>query len=422
MTAADYGLPEWDEDEFEEEDDVDEVVNPLADIDLNSRLLSLVNPQARLKKSLSLHGEDEMDEEPEAQATDTVDDSYFAAEEAEVDVDPVPAAEAGEAGGVWDRSADGFEDEVYETAELPMEEPVAQSWEVEAPVEEAEVEESEVYELQDADEEYPVGAEYPVEGVAEADPDSPVAEEAVEAEVAPEPFELTDDLVEVTEEAGDDFGQDFTEEDYAPIEEPVEEVGEEFVGEEPQMVLEPPVAVTEWPEEPVEEAEDVFELADELVAEDENEAIFETCHDAPVAAAEFEPEPELETAGPQPISSEELEQSLEIASQLAQPGAVSEDDRSKALYDAVRLAYDLASYLRAEGNPAVSQAASDSIDALAGNLRELEARDLRDLSIRGPEFALVMIRRGENGEMTVLGEVPEEQELVDRAARRLLGR
>ncbi len=51
--AAEYGLPEWDEEE-DIADDVDDLVNPLADIDLNSRLLSLVNAGARSKKTVDL--------------------------------------------------------------------------------------------------------------------------------------------------------------------------------------------------------------------------------------------------------------------------------------------------------------------------------------------------------------------------------
>ena len=39
----------------------------------------------------------------------------------------------------------------------------------------------------------------------------------------------------------------------------------------------------------------------------------------------------------------------------------------------------------------------------------------------GSEFALVMIRRTEDGDVVMLGEVPEDVALVERAARRLLG-
>jgi len=43
------------------------------------------------------------------------------------------------------------------------------------------------------------------------------------------------------------------------------------------------------------------------------------------------------------------------------------------------------------------------------------------IGAEGSEFALVMIRRGEAGDVAVLGEVPEDIALVERAARRLIG-
>ncbi|MFW2349632.1 hypothetical protein [Qipengyuania sp.] len=52
-TAADYGLPDWDE-EDESEDDVDDVVDPLADEEASSSLVALVNRGDRTKKSVDL--------------------------------------------------------------------------------------------------------------------------------------------------------------------------------------------------------------------------------------------------------------------------------------------------------------------------------------------------------------------------------
>ena len=40
---------------------------------------------------------------------------------------------------------------------------------------------------------------------------------------------------------------------------------------------------------------------------------------------------------------------------------------------------------------------------------------------QGSEFALVMIRRTDEGAVVMLGEVPDDVALVERAARRLLG-
>ncbi|HBM04736.1 MAG TPA: hypothetical protein DD369_03935, partial [Erythrobacter sp.] len=46
-TAADYGLPDWDDEE--DEGDVDSVVDPLADEDTASSLVALVNRGDRTK-------------------------------------------------------------------------------------------------------------------------------------------------------------------------------------------------------------------------------------------------------------------------------------------------------------------------------------------------------------------------------------
>ncbi|WP_298470921.1 hypothetical protein [uncultured Erythrobacter sp.] len=59
--------------------------------------------------------------------------------------------------------------------------------------------------------------------------------------------------------------------------------------------------------------------------------------------------------------------------------------------------------------------------ALAKKLRELEALTLDALSGEGPEFALVMVRRDGTGNVDVLGEVPDDVALVERAARKLVG-
>ncbi len=59
--------------------------------------------------------------------------------------------------------------------------------------------------------------------------------------------------------------------------------------------------------------------------------------------------------------------------------------------------------------------------ALAQKLRELEALTIEALAGEGPEFALVMVRRDGTGNIDVLGEVPEDIALVERAARKLVG-
>lgn len=59
--------------------------------------------------------------------------------------------------------------------------------------------------------------------------------------------------------------------------------------------------------------------------------------------------------------------------------------------------------------------------ALAKKLRALEALTLEALAGEGPEFALVMVRRDEAGNLAVLGELPEDVPLLERAAKKLVG-
>lgn len=60
-------------------------------------------------------------------------------------------------------------------------------------------------------------------------------------------------------------------------------------------------------------------------------------------------------------------------------------------------------------------------DALARKLRKLEAIALDKIASEGAEFALVMIRRLPSGELAVIGEVPNDVPLIEKAARKILG-
>ena len=59
--------------------------------------------------------------------------------------------------------------------------------------------------------------------------------------------------------------------------------------------------------------------------------------------------------------------------------------------------------------------------ALAKKLRALPPQDFASIAMDGQEFALVMIRRTDEGSVVMLGEVPDDVGLVEKAARRLLG-
>jgi len=60
-------------------------------------------------------------------------------------------------------------------------------------------------------------------------------------------------------------------------------------------------------------------------------------------------------------------------------------------------------------------------EALARKLRELPAQGFDAIAADGPEFALVMVRRSGDGEIVVLGEVPQDVVMIERAAKRLIG-
>ena len=60
-------------------------------------------------------------------------------------------------------------------------------------------------------------------------------------------------------------------------------------------------------------------------------------------------------------------------------------------------------------------------ETLARKLRKLEPVALADLPGEGHEFALLVARRLPSGEVVVIGEVPDEVALLERAAKRLLG-
>ncbi len=59
--------------------------------------------------------------------------------------------------------------------------------------------------------------------------------------------------------------------------------------------------------------------------------------------------------------------------------------------------------------------------ALAKKLRAMPERDFSTIPTEGSEFALVMIRRTDAGDVVMLGEVPDDVALVERAARKLIG-
>jgi hypothetical protein len=64
---------------------------------------------------------------------------------------------------------------------------------------------------------------------------------------------------------------------------------------------------------------------------------------------------------------------------------------------------------------------ADPREELAAKLRALPAIDLAEIDPSGAEFGLVMIRRNEHGVIEIVGEVPEDAALLERAAKKLVG-
>jgi hypothetical protein len=60
-------------------------------------------------------------------------------------------------------------------------------------------------------------------------------------------------------------------------------------------------------------------------------------------------------------------------------------------------------------------------ERIARKLREFEPLGFDAIAPEGQEFALVMIRRTPEGEVVMLGEVPDDLALIERAAKKLLG-
>lgn len=77
---------------------------------------------------------------------------------------------------------------------------------------------------------------------------------------------------------------------------------------------------------------------------------------------------------------------------------------------------------RADAGPAGSDegATLRGVAALAEPLRRLPARSLSELGRDGAEFALVLVRRLPDGDLALIGEVSEDEALLEKAARHLL--
>ena len=76
--------------------------------------------------------------------------------------------------------------------------------------------------------------------------------------------------------------------------------------------------------------------------------------------------------------------------------------------------------LRREESGKVVEPAVSPREALAKKLRAIAPLGFEDIAAEGEEFALVMIRRTESGEVVVLGEIEQDVPMIERAARKLV--
>ncbi len=78
-------------------------------------------------------------------------------------------------------------------------------------------------------------------------------------------------------------------------------------------------------------------------------------------------------------------------------------------------------FRREESGKAPAPIRTQPRKAISNKLRALPEHALGDVSRQGEEFALVMLRRTPQGDVVMLGEVPSDASLIEKAARNLLG-
>lgn len=436
-TAADYGLPEWDEEEDEGED-VDELVNPLADIDLNSRLLSLVNAGTRGKKTVDLatlsdspSDEDEDEEEaqvdrqlfrPKAPSVDTLlsPEPYDAEAEAQEDHAEYDYDQPARPQPVEDYAAD-YAAPVEEDAVVDEEATAAEVYEVQDAVEPEAVAQADTADetVADVGEAYGYEAGEGISEAAEAEEvaasfEAPAGEivqyayEAVEVEAhfeqqpveaveaagefaEVEPLELGEEMI-LEETVVEDVVEKVAAGEFAPVEAIKVEATD---AEQDDAILDAQV----YEAEPVEieaEADETVEAAVEVYEPVVEDAAEEAAHD--ISAPE------------QPAQEGSLVGLQAAVRDLAEAARSTEDVSRRALYEAVGRAFDVSIKAVIAAETHAEQRAN-----------VVEHLPLDRLPAQGPETALVMVRRTANGGTEIVGEVPHDSILLETAALKLAG-
>jgi len=395
-TAADYGLPDWDEEEPEAED-VDDLVNPLANIDLNSRLLALVNAGTRGKKTVDLGTLADTPSEDEEGAQE--DRELFRPKAPSVDtlLSPEPYEEEDEA---------EFEAH-YVAGEFADEAPVDYAYPSYTAADEVEDDHAPESLAEDTGTPSADVSDYEWNNQGAIEPDEPHTESEnaytysyVDEEPAHIPSRQSIDIAEpdLTETASFEQREEALAE---PLELGEEMIIEEWPGETEAEVDEGFAEAAE--EEPTAESDcDEFGIAETASPE-------ETYEEESVALVETGGTEAQETGDAwQTQDSESLTGLLAAVRDLTEAARTTEDLGRRALYEAVGRAFDVSikAVIASERHPGSSQGVVEPFPSDA-------------LSQSGPELALVMVRRKANGETEVVGEVPHDSILMETATLKL---
>lgn len=375
LTAADYGLPEWDEDEDEDEGDVDGLVDPLADPATSSSLMSLVNRGERAKRTVDLSQIDAKPAMPEAYEGESV-----ALPPREPEAYAPPSA---------------FEEPHFAALEPEFSDAEPAGFEVEADAEELTEwsnEASDFIPEEELDEPVAAGMDdqpAPAPSLAFADePEIGADEDHLPAYDAESPEGLYDCLAAAREMAQTAL----TTEDRS------RKALYAAVGRAYDFSL---------------EAQANPEDFEELIA-DNGLTVQDRAPMTPIVklvfGAEYDKTRLTEYAA---VLTHAHRLSLERG--MLTGFLRSADGGLKGLINAERRAR------KEEQGKALDEVEGGIRPSLAKKLRRLDPVDLGDITEDGAEFALVMVRRTPEGELVVLGEVPADVPLVEKAARKLLG-
>ncbi|WP_422785401.1 hypothetical protein [Qipengyuania profundimaris] len=363
-TAADYGLPDWDEDP--EADDVDDLVDPLDDEEASSSLMSLVSRGERRKKAVDLSASEASPAVPQAYEGEEPEAAFAMPEAYTPPVEDEAEADAASEWADWDGTDEAIEDLEPELApeETTEPEPVAEI--VLEPEQETAVE---------------------AEPESDSDPSEPDYQPAVVVDPEDAPEGLYDCLAAAREQAQ----------------------AAQNTEDRSRKALYAAVALA-------------YDFS--LESQDDPDGFEELLSDNGLTVQDRAPmTPVVKLVFGADYDKTRLTEYAAVLSHAhrlnvergALAGFLHEAEGGlKGVVQAERRARKEEQGKQVDDHKAVKP-------ALARKLRKLDELALADLDEHGPEFALVMVRRTPTGELVVLGELPEDVPALERAARKLLG-